>query len=1616
MRASRDTTSSYWTAPQFSVLDALSGPSSVINGYQWIQVSGSGGSGYIAWLKQDLSGPAATSGSDNYWWNVTQFKNSAASPWFSSSPTFIYIDTNPTTYAISPNPGSVGEGAGSLSFTVTRSGGLPSETIYASTTQTEGYSNNGDYTGFVNQNVAFALNQTQATVSVWITDDTSVESSETFGLIVQRNASDPITTYLAKTTFTIIDNDTNPTTYAISPNPGSVGEGAGSLSFTVTRSGGLPSETIYASTTQTEGYSNNGDYTGFVNQNVAFALNQTQATVSVWITDDTSVESSETFGLIVQRNASDPITTYLAKTTFTIIDNDTNPTTYAISPNPGSVGEGAGSLSFTVTRSGGLPSETIYASTTQTEGYSNNGDYTGFVNQNVAFALNQTQATVSVWITDDTSVESSETFGLIVQRNASDPITTYLAKTTFTIIDNDTNPTTYAISPNPGSVGEGAGSLSFTVTRSGGLPSETIYASTTQTEGYSNNGDYTGFVNQNVAFALNQTQATVSVWITDDTSVESSETFGLIVQRNASDPITTYLAKTTFTIIDNDTNPSFSGILGIDVSHNNGSGIDWVQVHNSGKTFAWVKATGGTSDVVLEKMIDGQFEENMESGYSAGMIMGAYHFAYPQSYTAVDEADHFVAVAGHYITAGYLRPALDLENDPANNSYPYQLGKSILSQWILDWANEVELLTGVAPVIYTDRDYARNYLDDSLNVYPVWIATVSGDPSADPGNLGIWSTWAFQQYDWHGVCPGVSTEVDFDSFNGDRTAFDAYVISPTGIDTTPPQPNPMTWSSAPLAVGPDSITMTATAAADTSGMEYFFHETTGHAGSADSGWQDSPTFLATSLSPSTDYAYQVKARDKSANHNETTYSITETATTLSIADTTPPQPNPMTWSSAPAAAGPTSITMTATAAADTSGIEYFFHETTGHAGSADSGWQDSPTFLATSLSPSTDYAYQVKARDKSANHNETTYSNALSATTTAQTIAVPFVTGITLSVAEAAIVGAGLTVGVETQEWSAMVPMGSVISETPTAGTLVALGSSVALVISKGPAPTVPGAPTIGTATAGDAQATVTFSAPFSDGGSAITSYTATSSPGAMTATGSASPLTVTGLTNGTAYTFTVTATNAIGTGPASAASNSVTVTQGGEGEGEGEGESPAWFVDGDNVSGVEDGTSWPTAFTTIQVAVNTAYEAGGGEVWVAEGTYTRPDSPVVTMRENVALYGGFIGLGAGGEEQSRGQRNWTVHVTSISGQGQRRCVIGASNASLDGFSLILGTSPDSYANGGGMYNDSSSPSVTNCVFTGNNGRGMYNNSSSPSVTNCVFTGNTAIYGGGGMYNVSSSPAVTNCVFTNNTSDIGGGGMYNHVFSAPTVTNCVFTSNTGPYGGGMTNDSSSPSITNCVFTSNTGATGGGIYDINSSAPVVENSIVWGNTNGAISGDTPTVTYSCVEGGWAGTGNISDNPLFVSAPDDLHLQAGSPCIDTGTADGAPAEDIEDTARPQGAGFDMGAYEYVSDGEGEDGFVRVDQNQDNLISLSELLRIIQFFNSDGFHCQTGTEDGYAPGPGDETCSTYDSDYNPQDWHISLSELLRVIQFFNSGGYHYCPAEGTEDGFCPGPLISG
>ena len=96
-------------------------------------------------------------------------------------------------------------------------------------------------------------------------------------------------------------------------------------------------------------------------------------------------------------------------------------------------------------------------------------------------------------------------------------------------------------------------------------------------------------------------------------------------------------------------------------------------------------------------------------------------------------------------------------------------------------------------------------------------------------------------------------------------------------DTDPPEPNPMTWSTEPYATGSTSISMTATTAYDPSGVEYYFACTAG--GGHDSGWQDSPSYEDTGLSPETSYTYKVQARDKLTLPNTTVWSSTASAIT-----------------------------------------------------------------------------------------------------------------------------------------------------------------------------------------------------------------------------------------------------------------------------------------------------------------------------------------------------------------------------------------------------------------------------------------------------------------------------------------------------------------------------------------------------------------------------------------------------------------------------------------------------------------------------------------------------------------------------------------------------------------
>jgi GH25 family lysozyme M1 (1,4-beta-N-acetylmuramidase) len=95
----------------------------------------------------------------------------------------------------------------------------------------------------------------------------------------------------------------------------------------------------------------------------------------------------------------------------------------------------------------------------------------------------------------------------------------------------------------------------------------------------------------------------------------------------------------------------------VDVSFYEGT-INWAQVKAGGYTFAFAKATKGTT------ITDSYFVSNQINGNAAGMVMGAYHFGRPENNSATAEANYFLSVAGPYIKACHLPPALDVEDPP----------------------------------------------------------------------------------------------------------------------------------------------------------------------------------------------------------------------------------------------------------------------------------------------------------------------------------------------------------------------------------------------------------------------------------------------------------------------------------------------------------------------------------------------------------------------------------------------------------------------------------------------------------------------------------------------------------------------------------------------------------------------------------------------------------------------------------------------------------------------------------------------------------------------------------------------------------------------------------------
>jgi hypothetical protein len=380
----------------------------------------------------------------------------------SGSPNLVEGDTNgdadlfvtPNPLWVEPNTGysiagstSVVEGNVTVSFVVTRTDTTAAETLYASTVNTPefGYAtNSGDYARTVlNQEVVFAAGEATATIDVFLVDDDDAESDETFGLIVQADPNDPPNVSLASFDWTITDNETEQTTYRIT-GPAVVSESAVTAFFTIQRFGELSEDTLYASTLNGAalGYARNvGDYGPSVSDlAVPFAADQEFATVEVDILNDAVPESTEEFGLIIQRDAGLPADDFLSRFDWSIQDDDARSVTYSIE-GPSSVAEDAGEVTFTITRSGRFEQDTVYLKPISGSdlGLSENaGDFVAPPQAiAVAFAEGQRSETFSVSISDDLVEETRESFGVVVLDQSGDDPGAALARRDWVIVDND---------------------------------------------------------------------------------------------------------------------------------------------------------------------------------------------------------------------------------------------------------------------------------------------------------------------------------------------------------------------------------------------------------------------------------------------------------------------------------------------------------------------------------------------------------------------------------------------------------------------------------------------------------------------------------------------------------------------------------------------------------------------------------------------------------------------------------------------------------------------------------------------------------------------------------------------------------------------------------------------------------------------------------------------------------------------------------------------------------------------------------------------------------------------------------------------------------------------------
>jgi len=268
-----------------------------------------------------------------------------------------------------------------------------------------------------------------------------------------------------------------------------------------------------------------------------------------------------------------------------------------------------------------------------------------------------------------------------------------------------------------------------------------------------------------------------------------------------------------------------------------------------------------------------------------------------------------------------------------------------------------------------------------------------------------------------------------------------------------------------------------------------------------------------------------------------------------------------------------------------------------------------------------------------------------------------------------------------------------------------------------------------------------------------------------------------------------------------------------------------------------------PTEYNTIQAAIDAASD--GDVVIVADGTYTGP------FNRDIDFLGKAITV-----RSENGPNNCIIDCETL-GRGFYFHRYERANSLVEGFTITNGNA----TYGGAIFCRRSSPTIANCIITGNYGNNYGGGIAcryrcSPTITNCIISGNSARYDGGAIFCRNSSPTITNCTISSNLSEGNAGAIFCRN-SSPTITNCTITTNSAEWGGGgiYCDFGSNPTITNCSISGNIAehGFGGAISLWWESNPTISNCTISGNNaadgdGGAISclnGSNPVITNCAI---------------------------------------------------------------------------------------------------------------------------------------------------------------------------